>query len=186
MQLLLERGAGVNARSDGQLAPRPEHVIALIDSLHKGGLYMEEAEGDLRTALHFACAVGCEDGVSLLLENGAGVDDEDQYGLSPLHLASREGHTGVARMLLAEGARVEPTETSRRVPLHYAAEEGHEEIVSLLLDAKASPAREDNFGHTPASLASEQGHECIAGLLTGNSGPTDGDIWSGDDEEIAR
>ena len=56
------------------------------------------------TALHISARFGSEEGVRLLVENGATVDigAKDQY--TALHLAVHEGHDDVVQILLNAGA----------------------------------------------------------------------------------
>jgi ankyrin repeat protein len=93
----LEKGANVNAKSDG---------------------------GD--TPLHWASKYGNDAIVSLLLENGAKVNVKGEYGWTPLHYASSRGQDAVISLLLENGADVDAKKWNGETPLHEACREGGE------------------------------------------------------------
>lgn len=103
VQLLLEKGANVNAKEDRE-----------------------------KTALHRAAWGGHEAVVQLLLEKGADVNAKDRYGSTVLHMAARGGYKAVARLLLEKGADVNAKDGHDRTALHVAAVGGHEALVQLL------------------------------------------------------
>ena len=72
---------------------------------------------DKRTGLHFACGVGSEECVKLLLQNGADVCAGDKTGYSPLHIAAGYLHRRVVRQLLEAGADPELEDKEGRSPL---------------------------------------------------------------------
>ena len=76
VELLLERGADVNARNDKEL-----------------------------TALSFACASGNVDLARILIAHGADVNESYEGGLTPFKVAWGGGHAAVAVLLLAHGAK---------------------------------------------------------------------------------
>jgi ankyrin repeat protein len=57
--------------------------------------------------------------VSLLLENGANVNERNPIGVTPLHLANTEGHKNpeISKLLLAKGADMTLTNRFGRTPL---------------------------------------------------------------------
>ena len=57
--------------------------------------------------LHDACRAGDTERVRQLLEEGAPVDEKDEYGRTALTEASRMGHTEVVQLLLDKGASVD-------------------------------------------------------------------------------
>ena len=72
-----------------------------------------------------------------LLEHGADISVQNQYGETPLHLASFNGALGVVRMLLEHGADVEAKNNDGKTALQEAVEEGHDEVVELLREHEA-------------------------------------------------
>lgn len=56
------------------------------------------------TGLHLAAHLGAEEWVATLLRAGAGLEELDVQGRSPLVLCTAQGHTRVAKVLLRAGA----------------------------------------------------------------------------------
>ncbi len=138
MQVLLERGANVNARcGDASITP-----------------------------LHLAAGVGDEDAVALLLSRKADVNAKDadgdaviDYAIAPSGSEANGGkHTRVVRQVLVAQADPNSATASGRHPLIMAASLCKDDIVALLLEYKANPQRTMN-GKTPLQVARE---ECSA------------------------
>ena len=58
------------------------------------------------TALHYASCGGYEDVVSVLLDNSADLEHQNENGHTPLMEAASGGHIGVAKLLLDKGAGI--------------------------------------------------------------------------------
>ena len=111
VQLLLERGADVNA---------------------KGGLY--------GNALQAASSNGHKEIVQLLLERGADVNavgSQGDYG-NALQAASSNGHKEIVQLLLERGADINAQGGLYGNALIAASNEGHKEIFWLLLERRAN------------------------------------------------
>ena len=84
------------------------------DAVNRGDLAGVQAELDKganvnakmwrRTPLHSATAGGHTEIAELLIDIGADVNANEDYGLTPLHLAAKYGHREVAELLIAKGA----------------------------------------------------------------------------------
>ena len=109
-QLLLERGANVNARNEEGDTPLHRALVQLVD--------------------------GCEayffDTIQVLLEHGADVDAFDSNHSTPLHVASEFGCAKATRLLLEHGANVHLMNNNGDTPSQVASAGGHEEITRLL------------------------------------------------------
>ena len=67
-----------------------------------------------------------------LIANGAGVNDKDDYGVTPLHYAAHTGSGDLVELLIAHTADVNTKDNEGRIPLDCAKDSGHNEIVELL------------------------------------------------------
>lgn len=147
VQLLLDRGADVNARSRF-LMP----YFGGYDTFYNGQ----------QTPLLLAAARGHTAVARLLLEHGAQVDVQNQFGATPLDLAAAGGNAELMELLLARHAQLDPTTRPIRPQdalmgmggrrwsvLHLAAESGSPAAIKLLLAQKQSPTTRDVEQQTP-------------------------------------
>jgi hypothetical protein len=84
------------------------------------------------------CNKGHTEVTSLLLTNGAAVNQAGNHGGTPLHEACHNGHTEVASLLLTNGAAVDQTNNSGYTTLAAACQEGDLSFVQLLSSYGAS------------------------------------------------
>jgi len=103
-QLLLERGANINARN--QVGQTPLHQV------------LNGSESQLT--------------IQLLLKHGADVDALDIAKSTPLHLASQYGSAKATQLLLEHGASVHLQNNEGQTPSEVASENGHWAITQLL------------------------------------------------------
>lgn len=104
VELLLEYGSDINAKSDGGWQP-----------------------------LHNACEKGAIEIVRILLDAGAEINSKLLNGMAPLHLAAQGGHLEVVRFLLGrKGIKRAPRDTFGFTPFLRAAQNKRKDIVSLL------------------------------------------------------
>lgn len=97
--------------------------------------------------------------VSVLLDNGASVDLENDRGNTALMFAARAGYPSVCRLLLKNGASLSHVNQSNDTALIAAVSHGHASVCSLLLDHGADPSS------ACLCVACELGFTDIAGLL---------------------
>ncbi|KAL8565468.1 hypothetical protein ACOMHN_049445 [Nucella lapillus] len=123
VQLLIEKGAGVNA-----------------------------VDGYGRAAVHYAAErdIRC---LEILIENGANVNAADGNNDTPLHWAAYKNNMDCVELLLKCGALVDATDYSQDTPLSWAAHRGNLEVIQILLNYNANASLRNMRGHTPLMRA---------------------------------
>jgi ankyrin repeat protein len=102
----------------------------------------------------------------LPLQNAAGVDEEDEQGLTPLHTAAELGSTEIAEHLLERGADLNHAGEPRCITaLHVASYHNQGDMVQLLLDKGIKVNVQDANGHTPLHIAALLNHHHLIGPL---------------------
>ena len=92
---------------------------------------------------------GFEDVCSVLIQNGAIIDDLAVSNKdSALILASKSGHANVVHLLLEANADVHVKNAYGNTPLHAACTEGYVEVANALIDAGSNIAAVNNKGST--------------------------------------
>jgi ankyrin repeat protein len=108
-------------------------------------------------ALHAASVGGNEAMVRRLLTfvpKSFNIDDQDEFGATPLINAANFGHAGVIKLLLEHGARVDVVAGKKNLtPLHCAVISGDVESVRLLIKAGSSLEARTKDGYTPLIVA---------------------------------
>jgi len=138
VELLIKRGANVNALTIGGLAAGS-------------------------TPLHCAASKGHVTVANILIDHGALLDEKNLQGQTPLHCATAQKRPDMATLLVNRGSNVNVVNGGNLLPLHYAASEGLLDIVKLLvakgsdLDKKGAPS--------PAALAGIYKHEDVVNFL---------------------
>lgn len=119
------------------------------------------------TPLHIAAERSDGDIIDLLVQKGAGLEESNDNGMTPLHCAAINGRLAAVKKLLACGARsAARAKKYGNNALHFAALRGHNEVVELLV-ARDS-ALVNTFSDTdfsPLHYASMQGHVATVRLL---------------------
>jgi ankyrin repeat protein len=90
--------------------------------------------GGVAQALMWAASEDHIELVAWLLEQGAAVDEGNNYGYTALWLASYHGCTAVVRRLIKAGADWTSASNDGWTPLMIASTNGHHELVRCLLD----------------------------------------------------
>ncbi|KEQ59894.1 ankyrin, partial [Aureobasidium melanogenum CBS 110374] len=132
VQLLLERGANVNAKDGAALriaisCGYDTTVKLLLDR----GAHFNVRDG---VALQKAAGCGNETTVRLLLDNGADIDARNEYGETALFRASRLGYDTTVQLLLDRGADIDARNEYGETALFWASHSGYDTTVQLLLD----------------------------------------------------
>ena len=140
--LMVVCNAGVQGRwrtpEDGAVREQAEVEVA-AKVLIEAGASVTSKDYDGRVPLHFACANGLEDTVSLMLPRlGKGshhlmVQAED--GTTPMLAACRSGHLDIVSMLLDEGkVDVNARNSDNETALLASCKAGHWEIVDRIFE----------------------------------------------------
>jgi ankyrin repeat protein len=124
------------------------------------------------TLLHFAssfCPHPHTAVAKYLLENGAEVDAQDRWGLTPLAWAAAWGREAEVELLLAHGATLDLADGLGRTPLHLAVHGGCAGMVELLCARGADRNAKTNQGATHLICAAAGGFVRIAEILLTSS-----------------
>ena len=125
-----------------------------------------------QSLLSIACQNGHAKIVNYLISKNAKIDDQDEYGSTPLHYATRSGHLNVVKILVAAGAKVNKkalkqfvriygvdtkrTTGTEETPLHNACSLGHLDVVKYLISCGGDLNATDDDGRLPI-------HKCQQG-----------------------
>ena len=117
-------------------------------------------------SLFLSAASGDQKGIARLIDEGADVNYEDDYGRTALQWAATNGHQESACALIAARADVNHANHVGLTALMSAAASGHQEIVSTLTAARADINLVDKVGNTAMSWAVVRDHEeCVRALI---------------------
>jgi cytohesin len=147
IRLLIQRGANVDAKTEGQRHRVPYEVG--LTPLHIATLRWHHRGGDSKI-----------ENIRALVDIGrAKVNVKSTIGLTPLHFAaSRENGERMVQFLIDRGAHLNVKDRHGQTPLHMAAYHGITKVVKTLLQHGALPFIQDANGRTPADLASHTNH----------------------------
>ena len=198
-QLLLERGADVNARRNDHQTPL--HVASYFGFVEIVRLLLDRcadpeanAESDMgEKPLHKVSSGkyrSQEDGVrvaQLLLECGADVNSRRNDRWTPLHIASWSGKFEVVQVLIDHTAEVDAVDDLGKTPLHdvlqgmYESQEDGVRIAQLLLGHGADVNAKSRAGTTPLTqaMASRKERPKLAELLLEHPAETKCNLKSG-------
>ena len=124
VELLRQRGATANTRSDGNTlcsAVRKRDLRAVKEQLAKGAdVNIWDSEFGV-TALSWAALLGHTEIAELLIGKGADVNARNQDGGTALHGAAFFGHTEIAELLIQNDAAVNARDDKGQTPLDVSA-----------------------------------------------------------------
>ena len=129
--------------------------------------------------VHIAAREGHWSVVDLLLAAGAGVDDCDGGGRTPLSHAAAAGHPGITKpsapssppsagvleLLVTRGASLEVRDREGITALHHAVISGQAEAARYMLEQGADVNCLDSSSRSPLDVAVYQGREGLVELL---------------------
>ncbi|MDY6783091.1 MAG: ankyrin repeat domain-containing protein [Cyanobacteriota bacterium] len=174
VQLLLERGADVNAMYDNYTTVLHETVryenpkMARLLLEHGADVNVKDRES--QTPLHHAVWYKNLKMARLLLEHDADVNVKDRESQTPLHRAVLGKNPKMVRLLLQRGADVNVRDGRDSTPLHDAVWRKNLEIARLLLEHGADVNARNGTGSTPLDQAIWYEELEIARLLLEHDG----------------
>jgi hypothetical protein len=100
-----------------------------------------------------------------LVEAGADVAHDNNYGYTALWAAAKGGHVEAIEALVEAGAEVNHASSYGSTALYVAACMGHVGAIHALVKAGADPNRADNDGRMPLAVTRALNHEAAAQAL---------------------
>lgn len=168
VELLLESGVNVDYRNKAGNTP----LLEACSQGHKDVaeyLLDHEASIDAATdttsdsALTWACTLGNESIVQLLLTRKSNVEHRTKDGCTALMFAALAGHVDVATLLLDCKANINvESDSNKDSPLTFACWKGHVDVVKLLLERNANIEHRTKEGFTPLMFSALGGHTTVA------------------------
>ncbi|MFS0871882.1 ankyrin repeat domain-containing protein [Paenibacillus xylanilyticus] len=119
----------------------------------------------LAKTIHAAAEAGHTDEVIRFITQGAGLNERDALGRTPLMAAVHGNKVQTVSMLIDAGADINLQDGRLDNPLLYASAEGLGEIVKLAIAAGADTKLTNRFGGTALIPAADLGHVDIVELL---------------------
>jgi ankyrin repeat protein len=122
--------------------------------------------------IHEACKSGRIGCLSLLLDNGVGVNVRvaDALGLTPVMICSMAGHVKCLALLLDRKADPDLSCRFGVTAAHQACTFGQVKCLQLLIARRANINARDDDGQTPLDYARGEGHtECVERLLANHA-----------------
>lgn len=145
--------------ADAAMSGNRQMVGTLLKTHAQVRTYVNEAQPDGATALHWAAYRDDLEMADLLLRVGADPRNANRDGATALSLASANGSAAMIEKLLKAGAEVDRTLPNGETPLMLAARNGNIDAMKVLLDHGAEAnAAEKLRGTTALMWAAEQAH----------------------------
>lgn len=135
--LAADRAAAEKVAATPIVEPADERVLKEAQDFIDSGVDINarsRTDGRGWTALHRAADAGCAAAVRLLLEHGADVNAEDDFGSTPVIEAAKTASEDTMRALIEAGADLgpHPPGLKDRTPLNVAVERGNYWVARLI------------------------------------------------------
>ncbi|XP_063417998.1 ankyrin repeat domain-containing protein 50-like [Mytilus trossulus] len=133
-------------------------------------VYSENFFPVVDSKLTTAAEDGDIEALKLCLQNGADIDNQDEYGQTALMFAAREGHLKICRLLIDKRCKMDITDEYGETALMRAAMYGHLEICRLLIDTGCKIDTTSINGYTALHYAAMYGYLQITRCLVEQGG----------------
>jgi ankyrin repeat protein len=158
LEPLLHAGANINMKCGPHgetalhlaLRTNQDAVVQLLMS-RKPDLSIADSDG--LTPLELAAFLGYENGIRIILKNGAYSSGIGESGLSPLHQAAKQEHMQAMRALLEGGADSSCKNHRGETPLHISVRHKSVEGVRMLLEHGTDPGIKGKYDSAPLHCA---------------------------------
>lgn len=127
-----------------------------IRRLFTGGVNLNAADEEGRTALHWAALNRDLQTAEILLNEGAAPDPRDNAGLTPLHVSIVNRDPALVRLLVNNGADILAQTSMGETALNMAFERDFEVLEVLVTSESVNKILDD--GNTLLHLAAQRGH----------------------------
>ncbi|NIO48660.1 MAG: hypothetical protein GTN73_04365 [Candidatus Aminicenantes bacterium] len=179
VEYLIQNGADIKARSDGQWTPLHSQAykgnLEAVELLLEHGADIEAITSFGHTPLLSSIRWDRIEVTKFLIDKGANVNPTTELGRTPLIISAIEGNPQLARLFLDSDADISLKDNNyKRTALHFAALYGQLDIIDALVKKGANVNERDAAGKTALDYANQYGHEKVAKLL--KSSGAQGDI----------
>ncbi|MEM6699825.1 MAG: ankyrin repeat domain-containing protein [Bacteroidota bacterium] len=186
LQLLINKGAELNARANG-ITPLSRAVelnkLPAVALFLKNGADPSMTNEDGTIPLALAVQQNQEAIAGLLLnrsdEPSEDANWENTLGEPIIVLAAFEGKTGIVKTLVYFGADVNAMDYMDNTALTMAAKRGNAPVMEFLVENGADIDHENMLGFTPVLIAAESGHYAAANYLANNGANIENRSYSG-------
>jgi len=154
-----------------ETAELPQKPVAKEDILSK----TKQAQAK---TLHKAVSDGNIELIKSLISSGADVNEQNNWGWTPLYTAVAIDQGDIVKLLIDKGANVDTPSKEGVTPLHFAVNNGNMDIAKLLIKNGADCLKADKNGVTLLHTSAEQGNMDMVKLLVDNGAEIDAkDKW---------
>ncbi|MBE6463306.1 MAG: hypothetical protein E7005_06095 [Alphaproteobacteria bacterium] len=177
IDMLIRLGVDVNAMYGAKSALKLANEVnepQIIEFIKENGakeFFAEEIAKKLGKKIIGVCANGEKKDIKEikeLIDMGADVKAEDDYGYTALMWASQSGHKEVVELLIKNGADVNHKDNDGDTALMGASRRGYKEVAEVLIQKGADVNAENNHSLTALINASERCYGEIVELLIQN------------------
>ena len=168
--LLYDNNADLNLPSENGATPlmvcmNIKRIDFMVKLLNKGVKIDNKTIKTEQNALHIGAEYGFLEGVKLLLEKGADIDNKTKDGSTAFYLSVKNNHPKIVKLLLEKGADIDNKTKDDFTALHIAVRDNRLDIVKLLLEKGAGIDNKTKDGFTALHIAVTNNHPKMAKLL---------------------